>query len=785
MMILGLANLATAQGPGDRGVLVRWEDTLADADSPSKLLKLDRTASDGPAVGGLRRAMFLVRRGQLLNSRADLELVIAQLGVVGARHEDWPWIPYERARAYAALEQGGSESSIPDVGRLQGESFSDAVWHNLRLALDCDPDFLSARSWLTSLLVAGGDRLLRADQLTFVEREVRRPTPDPDVLLVWARHLRTKRQYDSALSILARAATIGGDPSRLALERARILRELHDASGASAAYWYGLEHLTDTGRALYRYDLAWIVSPDSLAGFDRTPNAEIVRWMHRFWDQRDAVSANRAGERLDEHLRRWAVAYARYRARSPWRRAMHTGIDLFFDNDACLHRDTIYASTWRLTPAFGGDLRTNEWLLDQRGIFYLRFGEPVQMIGAGHRLPPEDFSSGIAADAPDTTAVWAPWNLGRRSVPLSDAAGPPRLNPPRYTESWVYLFDGAPSMLNFRDSYAIGMYEATTLSSYLPYVPSSPSQSLSRANTLKEYHGAAVRIAQATQYRIPEKMITCLNEVRIANLKGRTDAMGGVHNDSDAPHFSRFWAETIQFFALGDARHHDGQALVTFALGGDALVSDTTLDGRTFYSIRFHAAAWDQITGQTVSVDTTRRFVVSHRLRSAERLVATVEMALPSGVWDIGIRAQQGDSAGAYGFRRNMQIEAGTVLSLSDIVTGIAGEPTWRATDGQTFAVNTKGTWPLGSTADLFFEVHGVPTGNPYRTSVELRPLGSRVTRAVRVTTTDHSSGDVTFVRRSLGLKGLAAGRYELSVTVRFGSHQATRTQILSVGQTI
>ena len=469
---------------------------------------------------------------------------------------------------------------------------------------------------------------------------------------------------------------------------------------------------------------------------------------------------------------------------------MYGRIDLFYDNDDCLHMDAaLYQLMWKLPPTHEGDLRAKEWLLDQRGILYLRHGEPIQRIaGRGARFSSEDFVSGPAADTPDTTQVWSPWAKGQPVRTFSSGLDTPGLVPyqmsTQKTESWLYLIENQLRLVHFRGSYAIGMYDATTLSGFLPY---SVGSWLARSGALPEYHAAGERIVSELRFQNRRRMSclppsnfdapSCWKEVQTADARSRSDARAAAHNDSDSPPLVYPWQSVIQMFALGEDRDRSGKALVTFALGGDSLHATTTADGRVLYQIHFRAVAWNGATGQTVSLDTTRRFVRSTPLTSTERLVSWLEIPLPGGQWELGVRAkQESDSSGAYALRRDVEIGTGTALSLSDIVTGLPGSPPWKATDGANFPINTTRAWPTGTPAELYFEVHGVPVNASYRTTIAVRPRAVKGGQTIQLTSTDRSSGAVNYVRRSLGLEHLVAGEYELSVTVEAGTRRAVRT---------
>ncbi len=345
------------QSPAESAALAAWNDSLVAATTPHAITTVARRAGDGPGVEGLRKALLALRRGELALDRAQLDQALSVATWVGNVHARWAWPRYITARAALVMDTAGWYP-VADAGMTPGETFEDVFWQNVLATFDRDPGFPGLDRWILPYLVAGGDRLLRPDQIALVRRPVFRADPDPDALLVWGRYLRTERDYDSALTVFDHALALGGDTMRLDLERARTLRALHDSAAAVAAYWDGVGHLTSIGRRFYRFDLAWLVGRDSLTAFDHLPDDSVVGWLHRFWHERATAGLMSPVSRVSEQLRRWDVAYARYRARSPWRREMYHDVDLFFDNDDCVHRAAdFYREAWAMAPSLPGDIR--------------------------------------------------------------------------------------------------------------------------------------------------------------------------------------------------------------------------------------------------------------------------------------------------------------------------------------------------------------------------------------------------------------------------------------------
>ena len=773
-------------------MLAGWEDSLehvADATTFKRLEPLSKTGSDGVA-GEMRYDLYQLHSALRRQNRPDLELALRNLDLAVSRRPEWPWPSYGLALGFVAMARARMPILESD-GQKLGESHVEAAWRNLAESLKDDPAFAPSRRLAIGLLVAEGDRALRGDERAALKALLSREKPEADALLVWARQLRFRRQYDSALVAFDRAIGAGGDRSRLGLERARVFRALGEPKKASAAYWGGVDQLTPVGREAYRYDLAWIIEPDSLELYDRTPLDSLPAWLHRFWNERDAAAANAPGERLEEHLRRWIYAFDHFRVFNPWRLNMYSRVEYTFEGlDKCVGNDhSLYELLSREQPSYPGDVRDREPLLDHRGLIYLRHGTPFRSIAGPTSALESDLENPEAVDAPEPLPIGTGAALinpaidelfGQECLVNPRSNGIVRVIGPN--ESWLYWFDGAWRLINFRASCALGLQAPTTLTSYLPVTAgASLGVYLARAAVLPEYAAAARRIQLYLMGRQPSP-ISCEPEVLTMIAKSRGDADVATRTDTDTPPIIRPWNSIVQMFALGHAREGTGQALLTFALSGPELRADSTADGHVVYPIAFRIVAYNRASDQTITTDTTRRFTLNQALQAGQSIVAIFELPVGAGSWQVAVRANQGDdSSGVYAMKRALRIDGGNDFSLSDIVIGRDGAPTWQATDGSPFPLNALGAYPSGGTAQLFYEVHGLKAGDVYRTTVVVRSPVPGARDGIRILSTDHATGLVTHVRKSLGLQQLKPGSYRLIVTVAANGRQATREQQLLV----
>ena len=289
LVLLQLPSISAAQSGADRVALSAWEDSLARVTDPVGISRYESPARKGPGAShDVRVALLQLRKATLTNSRGQLELALIRLVATSAGHRNWPWPDYLMARTFFALGQRDAPV-VMSAGLVEGESHIEAAWRHLHYALAMDPTFPPARRLAAATLIAQGDRELRSDEHDAV-RVLLRFDPDADALLAAARDARAREKYDSSIALLDRAVAAKGDYSRLQMERARTLNATGDTAAAAAAYWDGAAHLSAIGREAYRYDLAWILAPDSLKAFDAVPDDSVGDWLR--------VASGRSATRL-------------------------------------------------------------------------------------------------------------------------------------------------------------------------------------------------------------------------------------------------------------------------------------------------------------------------------------------------------------------------------------------------------------------------------------------------------------------------------------------------------
>lgn len=752
--------------------LVRWDSTLVATVRVAEL----PAAGDAPTVDGRSHptadVLWRLRHAELVQDRREVGQLLRWATALAQGERRSAWGPYLAARALLTLQQ----LEVPPAhneGQFDGEAYADAIWRHLHAALERERGFRPARQRAIELLLAAGDRSLGPDQQRALALLATTAMPEPGVLLVRGREQRRLGQLDSALALFTAAGRLGASPGHAALERARTLSALERHAEAGAAYWSGARASGRDVREAYRFDLAWILGPDTLARFDAVPDSGVAGWLERFWAERDAAAANQPGERLREHLRRWVKAFRDYRVFIPERRTQFARVEYLFEGlDHCVASDAeLYETLARMQPTLPGDVRLLEPLLDHRGLIYLRHGEPMRRVIGG--TGPSD-EPGLAPDGLRNPVEGSLFRV-RRSSTRAEHEDETRLKM-RQNESWLYWFEGGWRLLHFRGSDALGHWAPTTLSGYLP-VNGYFDEWVRRGAVLPEYAAAAARMA--VERGIRER--TCIPAVTAAIAKSRDDAHVGTASDSDTPPMPAAWNAVLQTFAVGTAHDSSARALVTFAIPRRALASQTIEGGSRVYPVQFRIVAYESASGRSIVIDTLRRFT-STASGQDDNLTGWLEMPLTAGTWQVAVRLSQGgDSVGAFGLQRGLVIPEAR-FAISDIVTGIHDSPTRWPGAGESFPLNALAAWPTGGAVELYFEVHGLPEGAGYRTTLEIVPQRGNGKTGIRVGSTDRASGALTRVRKELRLDTLAPGAYWLTVTLEAGGQtvQARRAIVVT-----
>lgn len=788
----------SAQSPDEVASLASWVDSLDAIDNLPVLERLDQASRTGDGMSGsLRRAHYVLRRGELRNDRSEIDVALFDFQTAASRRGDWPWPRFAMARAIVALEL---RQYVPKAGSgiREGESNASAIWRVMQESLQRDPLFVPSRSLFLQLALATSYRTPRDDFRRTILGYASAPSNDWRAVLIEGRMRYSDGDLEAALERFDSVLVMRGDSGLAHLERARVLHRLGRATEARDAYWASARHPSAATRLEHRIDLQWITSKDTLAAFDAIPADSVLPWLQRFWLKRDAENLRAPGERLTEHLRRWNAVRDLYRIPAASRRTEMKRTEF----DVALQGQCMSSGAWSLDdliaeePRHPVDIRKDERFLDHRGIVYMRHGDPIAKSIAGGG------SSEVARD-PDNpgltqlTAADVSWfmpplsgggdvtmtrdmvtrylmatdslMLMYRASATAEALMDERV---RQNESWLYWVEGRYRVLHFTGSQALGLHAPTTLNAILPL---RADLYASRVNLFRSY----VDVARALLRPLGARPVLCDEGIQQMIAQSRIDATVSSQADSYTPVFDSAFTLYTQFFGVGHGGDGSGRAVVAFAIPNDGLrPQGTAPDGRLLVPIRFRLTFFDPVTGNNRFIDTTRTFAT--RSLDTGFLAGLFEVPLGAGDWMMGLRAEQPEhGTGGMARLRGVTIPGNTGLALGDLVVGrAAGIPVWNP-GGEPIPMNPFNAWPSGSDLELWFEVRGLDAGAEFRTRLEIVPEGRG--RSVQLEGTDRATGTITTLRRTLQLRNLDPGNYLVKVTVTVNGTTATRQRTVTV----
>ena len=218
-------------------------------------------------------------------------------------------------------------------------------------ALQTDPTFVPAALSLAQVTLALLDTARLREARDVLRGVVQQLSSSPhDLLLALGRMERSAGALQESAMVFERYLLAGGDRGLGLLELARTRLALGRADGEGAYYEGAL--LDDPAIvAEYRADLEIVASPADLREFDRLRGPTRAAYLHRFWTERDHWELRPEGERLREHYRR--LLFAR------------THFPLTISRRFYGPQDAYHSGN-------------NE--LDDRGIIYVRHGEPADRL---------------------------------------------------------------------------------------------------------------------------------------------------------------------------------------------------------------------------------------------------------------------------------------------------------------------------------------------------------------------------------------------------------------------
>lgn len=743
-----------------------------------------------PEWGALRLAFIEFRVAELTEDSLGYHQALESIGRANALAPTEPYVWYGAGVSrlgLRSLAMRDPETVEPKAGY---KAHYEPAMAALKRSLDLDPGFVPTLEVVLTMAVQEDNRVQPAWILEAIARvNELYAKADPRVYLVQGRHLRNSGDAMAGLTAFEQFVRAGGEIGIAALELARTLADLGEFEGARQAYLSGLDHFSPAARAVYRRDISWVAEYHELAEFDAQQTEALPEWIRWFWSRRDATSVRSDGDRLREHLRRWSYVNGAFRVTAPQARApLNPPLMMVFQ--ACT-QDIDHMTLDDLgvdTPTRPDDLRGWEPIYDHRAAVHMRHGFPArrvwQIVGTADSVATSDERG--ASLNPQEFGERDP-RLNRRTSPFGfrDAAG---VFGGGSRETWLYYFAGAPRMVNFQDSRALGP-GPTTMVAVIPltmdYLDALSAFGTSMGRDFARIaHGATARDAGLPRAAISTR---CSMPGQRVQQQAAEDFKIAAETDSYTLLFPDNLFPSVQVFGMPPASGaRTGTMLVAFAAPTDNLALPTPpTDGPLTLPLRLRISAVDPQARHTVFRDTILRFEVDPSMELPDQLSGIVELSVPAGRYNVRVAVQQADSAVGNVFVVGEPVEVwihGSGIQLSDLVTGGGThDALWRF-GSESVPVNPLVAFDRSATVEVFYVQSGLRPETVYHTTITLQ--GAEADDPLLSISFDEvASRRIETKRRGLTLGNIDSGTYQLTLSIREQGSQVAvrRTRLIQV----
>jgi tetratricopeptide (TPR) repeat protein len=715
---------ARAQAPRDRQALTLLRDSLSFVRDSAALLAVEqreidiaRNRRDDPMVH-LRLGLIALRLGELLGGRHwDDAYGEFEWAAELAPQWPWPWLGIGLVAGRAPNKAEGFAGGLfaligEDRHRIAGEAFAKAV--------AADPSFTDAlREFARTAREATLDAPLQ-QALAALRIGMASPlTWEGELLLERGRLERLAGSADSAVVVFRRALQLGFRPAMAWLELARTYPLTEpDSTGvgvggtaaAAAAYFAGASSDDDEVMTLYRRDLEPIVDDSVLTALDTLVGGARVAWLRAFWGDRDARDLRVAGSRLAEHFRRWQVARQEFRL-APFRRRYNFGLEIY---------------------------RSGERELDDRGVVYLRHGEPAKRI------------------------VWPAMRRANTTVSLEQTYG---------SETWHYRRPDGDLVLHFLAREDQSDFRAV-----------QSIFDLDVALDQLEFRAAEVPGLQRLLFAGPYTQLTLREQER---LRGRRSVAVATQSDSWERQFETLLSGRVQWYAAGVA---DGMPLVhlIYAVDAEAL---RTAPGGGLVPVTLRGGFFTPSGEAVATVDTVQ--YVRRPGPGVRQMAFRAEVRVPPGDHRVRVGVDLTQRVGAIFPTDSLRVPdvAGDSLELSALLVGQRGQGLpWAATASDTAWLDPIPVYGAADSVTVYVEAYGVRRGVEHTVRLSVTRQRGTIARllgrgkdAVSLTERTTLDGEKGRIRRTLALGGLEPGNYVLEVSVEGEGRRSVRRRGLVI----
>lgn len=743
-----------------------------------------------PEWGALRQAFIEFRIAELTEDSLWYRQALGSFERAKALAPTEPYVWYGAGVSQIGLRSltmRDPETVEPEAGY---KAHYEPAMAALKRSLDIDPGFVPTLELLLTMAVREDNRVQPAWILEAIARiNQLQSVLDPRVYLVEGRHLRNSGDAMAGLTAFEQFVRIGGEIGIAALELARTLADLGEFEGARQAYLTGLDHFSPAVRAVYRRDISWVAEYYELADFDAQQTDTLPDWIRWFWSRRDATSVRSDGDRLREHLRRWSYVNGAFRVNAPQVRAQ-LNPPLMRAFQACTQGiDRMTLDDLGVdTPTRPNDLRGWEPIYDHRAAVHMRHGFPAQrvwkILGTTDSVETVD----------ERGASLNPQGNNQRDPRLNRRTSPFGFNDPAgafaggWRETWLYYFAGAPRMVSFQDSRALGP-GPTTMVAVIPLTPayldalSVFGTSMGR-DFARVRHDAEARDAGLQRAAISSR---CSMAGQRVQQQAAEDFEVAAETDSYTLLFPDNLFPSVQVFGMPPVSSaRTGTMLVAFAAPTDNLALPTPpTDGPLTVPLRLRISAVDAPARRTVLHDTILRFEVDTSVELVSQLSGIVELSVPPGRYHVRVAVQQADSAVGNVFVVGEPVDVwthGSSIQLSDLVTGGGTHDVLWRFGTESVPVNPLEAFDRSATVEVFYVQSGLRPETVYHTTITLQRAEAD-DPLLSISFDEVARRRIETKRRGLALGDIASGTYQLTLSIREeGSPVAVRrTRLIQV----
>lgn len=533
-----------------------------------------------------------------------------------------------------------------------------------------------------------------------------------DVLLMRGMVEREHGDIDSAITAFATIVRRNSADARAQLELGRT--QLMAGRMVGTGPWYaGLAQADSSVAALYRSDLALVMSDSALGVFDHLRGAARLADVREFWDTRDPESLNTSAERLREHYRRLEFAHRNYRLLAP------------------SHR---YDSV-RTFTATGSRF-------DDRGRVYVRQGEPddrstLNMIG----LPPNE--------------TWLYHRPGGDLI--FNFAQPDGAQGYRLYESLLDIVGlGAAAQRTGQGDVASRLASGNVIETYgAGWTAQAAQELLYSRQKMSPIYGRMLSAGPAGAQKLQAT----------ERIEGRHSLAVGLQTDGWKFGFELPLVADVDVVAFGGTPR-EPQVQIAYAIPGSSLYATPT-GGPLVYAIRVRASVRNAQNELVAFIDTTRNYTTSAPIPEQAHLLGRVPVDVPPGDYTVRVAVETANR-GVVEPPRSIHVAslAAARVTLSDLALGVRSVPlSMRSGAADTAWFNPLHRFAGSEPLQLTFELGGLARGAPYRTQIAIFRSGHKGA-AIQVAGNAVASAVPERVHRQVDLSRLGSGSYEIEVTI-------------------